>query len=80
MVSATLTDERGFDVSTITTPKVFTHIVTLLNPRTGDEKCLQIETLSDSFCDVYREICHQKVLHKLVGYQIFETLAVDLPF
>lgn len=58
----------------------FVHIVTLINRRTGHEVGLEITTLSDRFADVMREICHQKVTHKLLGYEVFEVLDCNQPF
>lgn len=58
----------------------FVHIVTLLNRRTGDEKLLEVVTLSDRFADVMREICHLKVMQKLQGYEVWEILDCNVPF
>lgn len=77
MISATLELQT---IPTIPTPLVFTHIVTLLNRRTGDERSLHVETLSDRFADVMREIAHLKVMHNLLGYEVFEVLDCDSPF
>ncbi|MBL1176844.1 hypothetical protein [Pantanalinema sp. GBBB05] len=61
--------------------RVYTHLVTLINRVTGDEQALTIETLSDRFCDVMREIAHQRVMKGLKGYEVFETLDLtELPF
>jgi cobalamin-dependent methionine synthase I len=79
-VQAQDTDDRGSGRFTIPSPQIFTHIVTLLNRRTGDEKCLTVETLSDRFAEVMREICHLKVMHKLQGYEVFEILDLNNPF
>ena len=67
-------------VPAIATPRIFTHVVTLINYRTGDEKALKIETMSDRAADVFREIAHQRVMHKLLGYQVFEILDCNDPF
>lgn len=48
--------------------RVYLHIVTL------------IKTLSDRFADVVREVCHQKVMKGLLGYEIFEVLDCNNPF
>lgn len=64
----------------IVAPTVFTHIVTLRHPRTEDEQCLTIETMSDRFADVLREIQHQRVMHELFGYEILEVLDCNDPF
>ena len=79
MVTATLTDDR-FDVRSIPTPTVYVHIVTLIHRITGKEASLEIETLSDRFADVMREISHQKVINKLQGYEVFEVLDCNTPF
>ncbi|MBW4540694.1 MAG: hypothetical protein KME43_16320 [Myxacorys chilensis ATA2-1-KO14] len=62
------------------TPQIYTHIITLINRRTSDEKCLTVETLSDRFVDVMREITHQKVTQRLQGYEVYEVLPDYLPF
>jgi hypothetical protein len=58
------------DVQAIPTPTVFTHIVTLRNRISGDEQTLEIETLSERFVDVMREVCHQRVMRGLIGYEV----------
>lgn len=77
MISATLELQT---IPTIPAPQVFTHIVTLLNRRTGDERSLHIETLSDRFADVMREVCYLKVMHNLLGYEVYEVLDCNTPF
>lgn len=67
-------------VAAIPTLPVYIHIVTLRHLGTGDEQTLQIETTSDRFCDVHREICWQRAERGLLGYQIFETLDLNSPF
>lgn len=67
-------------VPPIATPQIFIHLVTLINRRTGDEKALKIETMSDRAADVIREITHQKVMNRLLGYEIFEILDCNNPF
>jgi len=71
---------QSFDIRTVATPRVFTHLITLLNRKIGDEACLHIETTSDRFIDVLLEIAHQKAIHKLLGYEIFEVLDCNDPF
>lgn len=56
------------------------HLVTLINRMTGDEVCLTVETASDRFADVVREVACQKVERKLRGYEIFEVLDLNCPF
>jgi hypothetical protein len=73
-------ESQAFDVRSLPTPSVFTHIVTLIHRSTGDEVTLTIETLSDRFCDVIREISHQKAIRKLFGYEIYEVLDCNNPF
>jgi hypothetical protein len=68
------------DVASITAPPVFTYIVTLLNRKTDDEQTLQVETLTDSFCSVLREIQWRRAEQGLLGYEIFEVLDCNLPF
>lgn len=88
MVSQTLvlqaTDtERSsgrFFVDSIPTPPIYLHIITLIHRATGKEECLHIETLSDRFVDVMREITHQKAIRKLFGYEVFEVLDCNDPF
>ncbi|MBL1176833.1 hypothetical protein [Pantanalinema sp. GBBB05] len=61
--------------------RVYKHLVTLINRVTEHEVALEIETLSDRFCDVMREIAHQRVMKGLKGYEVFETLDLtELPF
>lgn len=67
-------------IPSIATPTIYTHIVTLRHPRTEDERGLTIETTSDRFADVLREIQHQRVMHELFGYEIFEVLDCNVPF
>jgi cobalamin-dependent methionine synthase I len=71
---------QTFDIQTLPTPKVFIHIITLLNRQTGDEVSLHIETGSDRFKEVLLELTHQKVMHNLFGYEIFEVLDCNDPF
>jgi hypothetical protein len=58
----------------------FVHIVTLINRRTGDEKSFEVVTLTDRFTDVIREVSHLRAVHKLYGYEIFETIDCNNPF
>lgn len=58
---------------------VFTHLITLINRRTGEEKLLRIETPTNRFADVMLEVASQKVINKLQGFEIFEVLPVDEP-
>lgn len=64
----------------LSTPQIFTHIVTLINRVSGDEKALHVETLSDRFSDVMREVCHLKVMNKLQGYEVFEVIDCNIAF
>lgn len=59
---------------------IFLHIVTLINRSTGVEVSLEIETFSDRFTDVIREISAQKAIRGLLGYEIFEVLDCNDPF
>lgn len=67
-------------VPAVSVPRVFIHIVTLRHLITGDEQSLEVETTSDRFCDVYREICWKRSEQGLLGYQIFEVLDLSNPF
>jgi hypothetical protein len=78
MLNQTL-EKPAFDVRNISTPPVFLHLVTLIKRSTNEEVCLHIETLSDRFVDVMREVAHQKAIHKLFGYEIFEILDCNEP-
>lgn len=85
MLTETLTQTKSatvadFDIRSLPTPQVFTHIVTLIHRSTGREETLTVETLSDRFADVMREITHQKVMHKLQGYEVFEVIDCNNPF
>lgn len=64
----------------IPVPKVYTHLVTLINRRTGDEASFTVETTSDRFADVMREICHLRIMNNLQGYEVFEFLDLNDPF
>lgn len=67
-------------VAAIPTLPVYTHIVTLIHRSSGREATLQIETFSDRFVDVMREIAYQKAEQKLFGYEVFEVLDCNDPF
>lgn len=58
----------------------YVHIVTLINRKTGDERSLEVVTLTDRFTDVLREISHLRVVRNLRGYEIFEVLDCNVPF
>lgn len=58
----------------------YRHLVTLIHRVTGDEKALEVVTLSDRFAIVMREITHLKAVHKLQGYEVFEILDCNDPF
>jgi hypothetical protein len=58
---------------------VFTHLVTLVHPDKGDES-LTVQTYSERFGDVMREIQRLKALNGLQGYEVFETLEINAPF
>jgi hypothetical protein len=70
----------GFDIQTIETPQIFVHLVTLINRRTGHEVCLNVETTSDRYAVVSREVAYQKAERKLFGYEVFEVLDLNDPF
>lgn len=57
----------------------FIHLVTLLNRSTGDEQSFKVETSSNRFTDVLREISHQRVMRKLRGYELFEAIPIAEP-
>jgi hypothetical protein len=71
---------QPLDVRSISTPQVFTFIVTLLNRKTDDEQSFKLETLTDSFCAVLNEVYWQRVERGLIGYEIFEVLDCNVPF
>jgi hypothetical protein len=58
---------------------VYTHLVTLVHPIKGDES-LTVQTYSERFGDVMREIQRLKALNGLQGYEVFETLEINAPF
>ena len=64
----------------VATELAYVHYITLINRRTGDEQGFEVTTLSDRFADVMREICHQKVIRNLLGYEVYEVLDCNLPF
>jgi hypothetical protein len=55
------------------------HLVTLIHRQTREEKAILVETCTDSFVDVWREICHQRFVLGLKGYEIYETTPLDTP-
>jgi hypothetical protein len=73
-------ESTSLDVQSISTPQVFTFIITLLNRKTGDEQSFKLETLTDSFCAVLSEVYWQRVERGLIGYEIFEVLDCNVPF
>ena len=73
-------ESQALDVRSILSPKVFTHIVTLIHRGTGREEVLTVETLSDRFVDVLREVSHQKAIRGLFGYEVFEAIDCNDPF
>lgn len=78
-MTAILSEVRN-PVTSETVP-VYQHLVTLINRRTEHEVSFTVETLSDRFCDVMREITHQRVERGLKGYEVFETIDLTcLPF
>lgn len=66
--------------TSIASQLVYTHFITLRNRLTGDEQGFEVNTLSDRFADVMREIAHQKVMRGLLGYEVFEVLDCNVPF
>ena len=56
------------------------HLVTLRHPRTGDEQLIEVTTLTNSFSEVWREVCFIRSHMKLNGYQIFEVLEATPAF
>jgi hypothetical protein len=59
----------------------YVHLVTLINRRTEDEICLKISTATDSFAEVMREICQQRAIKGLKGYEVYEVLECqEAPF
>jgi hypothetical protein len=58
----------------------FVYIVVLLNRKTEDEQSFEIETLTESFCDVLNVIHSERVERGLLGYEILEVLDRTPPF
>lgn len=58
---------------------VYTHLITLVHP-TKDDESLTVQTFSDRFSDVMREIQRLKSLRGLGGYEVFEILDTSSPF
>ena len=54
--------------------KVYKFLVTLIHCKTGDEKLIEVVSVSDRFTDVSREIAHQKSLLNLAGYLVYESI------
>lgn len=79
MIAQLPVDDR-FDIQSIPTPTVYTHIVTLIHRETFDEKCLHIETDSPRYAVVSRAIAQEKAKRKLFGYEVFEVLDCNEPF
>lgn len=64
----------------VATERVYTHFITLIHRQSGHEIGFEVNTLSDRFTDVMREICVQKVSRGLLGYELFEMLDCNVPF
>lgn len=58
----------------------YIHLVTLINRTEEDEICLKISTTTDSFAEVMREICRQRAIKGLKGYEVYEILQCQAPF
>ncbi len=56
------------------------HLVTLVHHDKGLEASLTVETATDSFSDVWREIHRLKAERRLFGYDVTETMALAAPF
>jgi hypothetical protein len=65
---------QTLEFPTVSQSVVFRHIITLRHPHTEDEQTLIVETPTDRFVDVLREISHQRAIHNLFGYEIHETI------
>lgn len=65
---------------TQTIAQQFIHLVTLVNPFTGEEASFHVDTPSPDFAVVWREIAYQRAQRKLWGYELHESLPVTLPF
>lgn len=61
-------------------PATYTYIVTFRNRATEDEQTVEINTLSDSFLPVLREVQGKRAELGLIGYEIFEVLDLNDPF
>lgn len=57
----------------------FVHLVTLIHRQTAEEQSFEIETATERFADVMREIAHQKFMRGLQGYEYFEALPLRCP-
>jgi len=60
--------------ATIAQIRTSTHFVTLVNPVTGDESFLTVNTLTGSFSEVLTATNVQRKAQRLFGYEIFESL------
>lgn len=57
----------------------FIHLVTLIHRTTRQERSFEVVTATDRFCDVLREVSHQKFIRGLAHYEIFEALPLQCP-
>ncbi|MBD2076235.1 hypothetical protein H6F86_20610 [Phormidium sp. FACHB-592] len=64
------TDRALFAFLGISEPRQYIHRVTLINHKLDRSMKLDVVTLSDSFCDVLREVAYLRDLYKLTGYTL----------
>ncbi|PZV19174.1 MAG: hypothetical protein DCF22_00470 [Leptolyngbya sp.] len=57
----------------------FVHLVTLIHRQTSEEQSFEVQTVTDRFADVMREIVHQKFMRGLTGFEYFEALPLRCP-
>lgn len=70
-----------YDAPPVSIPApVYRFNVTLRNHATEDEYRLYLDLLTDSFAVVFREICHQRAIKELFGYEIAEVIDLNDPF
>lgn len=59
---------------------LYVYLVTLVHPRTEDERSFYLVTETDSFSPVLRAIQKRRSELNLHGYEIFEVLDENTPF
>lgn len=59
---------------------LYVYLVTLIHPRTEDDRSFYLVTETDSFSPVLRAIQAKRSELNLHGYEIFEVLDENTPF